>query len=258
MSPYYLVFGLIALASLAVSMGLSRLRRRVSRRGRSVCDINGTTFTLFASLYAFFLGFCVVTLWNVFGQAKAVVADEANALHAAAYFSREFNDSIGFRRALAAYLQSVVDEEWPSMNRRQAMHPRTRALAAQVWEAFRALQPEDRDKVSLYASLGDVLLAASQKRNTRELLLSGNIYPPVWVIIVFGFFGSCLALYSANPEQTSEQLLMEFVTVFTVLSCIYFIYDIDTPFSGVLLVSPEAFANVLDRLREANPVLLGG
>lgn len=257
MNPYVQIFSVIFLVSLAIPALLFLLRRYFSCCGKQVRHISGTTFSLFASLYAFFLGFCVVTLWNAFGVAKNVVAEEANAIHAASYFSREFNDSSGFRSALAGYVQSVIKEEWPEMDRKEVMHAHTHQLALQVWDAFRALRPMDKEDNTLYANLGNVLLEASRQRNARALLLSGNIYPPVWVIIIFGFFGSCLALFCANPDQEGGQLLMEFVVVFTVLSCIYFIYDINSPFSGVLNVSPEAFQNVLDRMCEANPFVTG-
>jgi len=253
MDPYVKVFSVIFLVSLFIPAVLYLLRRFFFRCGRQVRHISGTTFSLFASLYAFFLGFCVATLWNDFGVAKTVVTEEANALHGASCFSREFNDSGGFRKALALYAQSVIDEEWPEMDRNLAMHAHTGQLAKQLWDAFRALRPTNPADNVLYASLGNVLLEASRQRNARALLLNGNIYPPVWVIIVFGFFGSCVALFCANPDQEGGQLLMEFVVVFTVLSCIYFIYDISSPFSGTLNVPPDAFQNILDRMREAAP-----
>ena len=123
MDPYVKVFSVIFLVSLFIPAVLYLLRRFFFRCGRQVRHISGTTFSLFASLYAFFLGFCVATLWNDFGVAKTVVTEEANALHGASCFSREFNDSGGFRKALALYAQSVIDEEWPEMDRNLAMAP---------------------------------------------------------------------------------------------------------------------------------------
>ena len=36
-------------------------------------------------------------------------------------------------------------------------------------------------------------------------------------------------------------LIYEFMVLFLVLSCIYFIYDLDTPFSGLIILKPGAF-----------------
>jgi len=255
MNPYVAVFGVIFLVSLAIPALLYLLRHFFFCCGKKVRHISGTTFSLFASLYAFFLGFYVVSLWNDFGVAKSVVADEANAIHAAHYYSCEFRDSVAFREALGRYARSVMTEEWAVMNRDLTMNPHTHALYLAVWEAFRALRPENKEDNILYVNLGNQLLESSRQRNARQLLLCGNIYPPVWVIIIFGFFGSCLALFCANPDQEGGQLLMEFVVVFTVLSCIYFIYDISSPFSGIMNIPPDAFRTLLVHMRETDPAV---
>jgi len=169
----------------------------------------------------FFLGFCLVTLWNDFGTARTAVANEASAVLAANAFSMQLGHSGPFRQILTAYAHSVVEEEWPDMDAKLTMNGHTHQLVLDVWRAYLTLAPTDKHDNILYANLGNVLLEAARQRNARALLLSGNIYTPVWVVIVFGFFGSVLALLCANPDQEGWQLVMEFVVVFTVLSCIY-------------------------------------
>jgi len=255
MHSYISVFGVIFVASLVVPAMLFSLRRIFFCCGKQVRHISGTTFSLFASLYAFFLGFYVVSLWTDFGLAQKVVADEASAIHAASYFAKEFTTSKLFRQALARYAQSVITDEWSAMDHDSTMSERTHNITLQVWDAYRALRPTDKADNILYINLGNVLLEASRHRNARALLLGDNIYPPMWGIIIFGFFGSCLALFCANPDHDAGQLLMEFVVVFTVLSCIYFIYDISTPFKGLMRVTPDAFQNVLNHMRETDPAV---
>jgi len=257
MNPYIKIFGAIACVSLLVTLGLFALRRRTCRfpSKDTGWELNGSVFSLFASLYAFFLGFCVVTLWNAFGVAKTIVAEEANALQTAGYVSRAFNQAGGFRLALAEYAAAVIQEEWPAMDTKEVMSPQAQLCFNRVWDAYRVLMPMDKADNTLYANLGNVLENASRQRNARTLLLSGNIYPPVWVIILFGFGGVCLGLFCANPGLDKGQALMSFVVLFTVLSCIYFIYDISSPFSGILNIPPDAFVNVLDRMRQLTPSL---
>ena len=250
MNAYLVVFGAIFLISLLIPALLYKLRSGCVRCGLTVRHVSSTTFSLFASLYAFFLGFCLVTLWNDFGTARTAVANEASAVLAANAFSMQLGNSGPFRKTLTAYAHSVVEEEWPDMDAKLTMNGHTHQLVLDVWRAYLTLAPTDKHDNILYANLGNVLLEAARQRNARALLLSGNIYTPVWVVIVFGFFGSVLALLCANPDQEGWQLVMEFVVVFTVLSCIYFIYDISTPFSGLLHVAPDAFTDALSRLQE--------
>ena len=47
-------------------------------------------------------------------------------------------------------------------------------------------------------------------------------------------------LYFINREPTVVSLIYEFMVLFLVLSCIYFIYDLDTPFSGWIILKPDA------------------
>uniref|UniRef100_I2Q2G0 DUF4239 domain-containing protein n=1 Tax=Desulfovibrio sp. U5L TaxID=596152 RepID=I2Q2G0_9BACT len=255
MNPYVQVFGAIGAVSLVLTCGLSLLRRRTCRQGENGWDLNTSVFSLFASLYAFFLGFCVVTLWNAFGVAKTIAAEEANALQTASYLSRAFNQSGGFRQALAAYAAEVVRQEWPAMDVEDAMSGQAQLRFDQIWDAYRVLMPEDKADNTLYANLGTVLENASRQRNARALLLRGNVSPPVWVIIVFGFGGVCLGLFCANPCADKGQAIMSFMVLFTTLSCIYFIFDISSPFSGTLNVPPTAFVNVLERMGQLTPSL---
>jgi hypothetical protein len=257
MNVYITVFGIIFGVSLSLTVGLFMLRRHAfaGGSGQDGWVLHGVIFSFFASLYAFFLGFCVVTLWNAFSVAKNIAADEANALQTASYLSRAFNEAGGFRAALADYVDTVIREEWPRMDERGEMSEEAQLRFNRVWDAFRVLKPLDKNDNTLYANLGTLLEKASQHRNVRALLLSANIYPPIWVIIIFGFMGVCLGLFCADPMQDKGQVLMVFTVLFTVLSCIYFIYDISTPFSGVLNVPPDAFVNVLERMRQLTPSL---
>jgi hypothetical protein len=257
LNPYYIVFGLIGCLSLLLTFGLIALRRRVcpTEAEGAGWELNGAIFSLFASLYAFFLGFCVVTLWSAFGVAKTIVAEEANAVQVASYLSRAFNDAAGFRLALADYAAEVIRDEWAVMDRDETMSPQTQLRFNQVWDSYRVLKPADKADNTLYANLGNVLETASRQRNARALLLSGNLYPPVWVIIIFGFGGVCLGLFCTNPCLDKGQAMMVFVVLFTVLSCIYFVYDLSSPFSGTLTVPPDAFVHVLDRMRQLTPSL---
>jgi hypothetical protein len=75
-----------------------------------------------------------------------------------------------------------------------------------------------------------------------------SFYPPVWVILFFGVVSVTFGLYFINREPTLVSLVYEFMVIFLLLSCIYFIYDLDTPFSGLINVKPEAFQTVYQRM----------
>jgi len=88
------------------------------------------------------------------------------------------------------------------------------------------------------------LSEAGRQRLSRAISTQGNLYSPVWVIIVFGFLAILFGLYFNHFEQNRVRLCFDFMVIFLVLCCIYFIYDIDTPFSGCITVKADIFKQV--------------
>ena len=109
-----------------------------------------------------------------------------------------------------------------------------------IWAKFYELKDDGNKTSELYTNLTE----ASRQRSSRGAMLQGNLYPPVWVILIFGFISVIYGLYFINREPTVVSLIYEFMVIFLVLACVYFIYDIDTPFSGLITVKSEAFQTV--------------
>ena len=215
--------------------------------GKEVPDkeqfLHPSIFTFFTSLYAFFLGFAIVTLWSAFLNAEFIAAREADALLSAHWLSKDLPKSEGFRQALAEYVKSVVEEEWPAMEN-FSMSPQTIRRLSRVWDQLRLIRAEIKGDNELYVAVAGHLSEASRQRLSRALLINGNLYPPVWVIIVFGFLTVVYGLYFFHIRHSVVRVVFDFMVLFVVLSCIYFIYDINTPFSGYVVVKPDVFKQV--------------
>jgi hypothetical protein len=156
-----------------------------------------------------------------------------------------YTDSCGIiqGKALADYVQSVVQDEWITMERGH-MSEKTQERFNNVRDKLHLLKPENKASDGLYIAVAGYLSEASQHRLTRARLLEGNLYPPVWVIIVFGFITIVFGLYYNHIQQTAVRVIFDFMVLFILLSCIYFIYDISTPFSGYVVVKPEVFEKI--------------
>ena len=77
--------------------------------------LHPSVFSFFTTIYAFFLGFAIVTLWSAFLTAQANVTREADSLLVAFRISKTLPNSGTFRQALTDYVKSVVADEWPAM-----------------------------------------------------------------------------------------------------------------------------------------------
>ena len=185
MNTFFKAFSVILLTSAIISGLLVLLRRRFVISEDILKHFQPSIFSFFASLYAFFLGFAIVTLWSAFLTAETNVTKEADNLMVAFRTSKDLQHSEGFRQSLADYVKKVVEEEWPQMQQ-DRMSEEANRLFDQVWEQLHRVKAENKSDNDVYAAIATLLGEASRHRLSRALLIKGNLYPPIWVIIIFG------------------------------------------------------------------------
>jgi hypothetical protein len=233
--------------TLAISGLLIIFRKWLGFSDRFRDRIQSPPFGFFATLYAFFLGFAIVTLWNNFAAVKSNVPQEAYALLSAYRLSQSLPNSENFRKDLQAYVKTVADNEWTSMAN-GSMSDKANHLFDKVWQRFQELKPADKQDNTIYMSIVTNLNDAQRERLARSLALSGNLYQPIWVIIIFGLVAITYSLYFMHPEPNVIQMIFEFMVLFIVLACIYFITDLATPFAGLVKVPPDSFQQVYQEM----------
>jgi hypothetical protein len=242
-TQFLLLFSLIILISVALSGALLLMRRRESGRWRSQEHIQSPLFNFFTTLYAFFIGFAIVTLWSAYLTAKTNVTLEADSLLSIYRTARHLPASQAFRQSVADYVKTVIEVEWGEMEK-GAMSPEADRRLDDIWLKFSGLSGDQAKIDKLYTRLTE----AERQRSSRGTMMQGNLYPPVWVILIFGLISVVYGLYFINRGPTVLSVIYELMIIFMVLSCIYFIYDIDTPFSGLINVKPEAFQAVYQKM----------
>jgi len=239
MKAFIVLFSLIMVIGVGISGALLLMRRKGGGRWRDQEHIQPSLFNFFTTLYAFFIGFAIVTLWSAFLTAKTNVTREADSLMIVYRTAKHLPGSEPFRQALASYVKTVIDVEWGEMEK-GAMSPEAGQRFDDIWSRFYELVSDPNKSGELYANLTE----AGRHRSSRASTLQGNLYPPVWMILMFGFVSVIFGLYFINREPTLVSLIYEFMIIFLVLSCIYFIFDLDTPFSGLITVKPDGFRTV--------------
>jgi hypothetical protein len=243
LNPFIVLFSLITLISVVISGALLLLRRRGGGRWRTQDHIHPSVFSFFTTLYAFFIGFAIVTLWSAFLTAKTNVTREADAIMIVYRTAKNLPGSGAFRQALINYVKAVVEDEWRYMQK-GSMSPVASQEFDDIWSHYYLLKSDPNKSDEIHTNLTE----AGRQRSSRASILQGNLYPPVWVILFFGVVSVTFGLYFINREPTLVSLVYEFMVIFLLLSCIYFIYDLDTPFSGLINVKPEAFQTVYQKM----------
>jgi hypothetical protein len=238
-NPFVILFSLITVASVLISGALLLMRRKGGGRWRGQEHIQSPVFGFFATLYAFVIGFAIVTLWSAFLTAKMNVTREAESMLIVYRTAKHLPGSEPLCQAIASYVKTVIDGEWGEMEK-GIMSPEANRRFEAIWSRYYELKGDSNILEELYANLTE----AGRQRSYRSTMLQSNLYPPVYVILIFGFISLVFSLYFINREPTVVSLIYEFMVIFLVLSCVYFVFDLDTPFSGLIILKPDAFRTV--------------
>ncbi len=229
--------------SLFINVLLILIRRWSGFPERWRGHIQSSLFGFFATIYAFFLGFAIVTLWSNFVTTKFNVTWEAYSLLSSYRLSQALPNSENFRKDLREYVRTVLASEWRDMEE-GFMNDQANRQIETVWNRLQEMKPADKQDNPIFVNIVTNLNEARRQRLARGIALSGNLYQPIWVIIVFGLVTTVYSLYFMHPEPNVIQIIFEFMILFMILACIYFIVDLDTPFSGLISIPPDAFQQV--------------
>jgi len=237
--PFIVLFSLIMVIGVGISGVMLLMRRKGGGRWRDQEHIQPSLFNFFTTLYAFFIGFAIVTLWSAFLTAKTNVTREADSLMIVYRTATHLPGSEPFRQAVASYVKTVINVEWGEMEK-GTMSPEAGQRFDDIWSKFYELVRDPNQSGELYTNITE----AGRHRSSRASTLQGNLYPPVWMILMFGLVSVIFGLYFINREPTLVSQIYEFMVIYMTLACLYFIFDLDTPFSGLITVKSEAFRTV--------------
>ena len=151
--PMWLLALLVIVVPSLVAMGaVWWVRRRVGLDALAANnDVGAALFGFTGTVYAIFLGFTVVLVWQEMGDAEAIVNHEATA------FVSLYNTAQGLpepasdrlQQQLRAYILAVRDDEWETMAHGEASPLAEDSLAA-VWQTLTQIDPSTEGQSSLY------------------------------------------------------------------------------------------------------------
>ncbi|MBF0530157.1 MAG: hypothetical protein HQK55_12980, partial [Deltaproteobacteria bacterium] len=102
--------------TLALSLTVLQLRKRIPHNlDIDQKNLMSTNFSFFTTLYCFFLGFAVVTLWSNFNDTDTTVSNEAMCANNLYRLSDNLPQAGEFKGRLKEYVVSVLNDEWPLM-----------------------------------------------------------------------------------------------------------------------------------------------
>jgi Na+/melibiose symporter-like transporter len=242
---------LVGLPTFLAMLGPVIIRRHISLdRLQTNNEVAGFKFATVGVLYAVLLAFAVVIVWQKFNDAENNAALEAGA--AATIF--RLADGIGasegdaISAATAGYLQSAIEQEWPSMEGERES-PATGAALDDVYSVVVQYVPTNARTQELTSEILHQLDLLTQSRRERLVLASGVVPGVLWVVLFAGAFITVGFTFFFGTKNLRAQTLMTAALAVLIFAGLLIIIAIDHPFAGTVRVDPRPLESVLADFR---------
>ena len=205
-------------------------------------DFAGFIFGGVAALYSVLLAFMVVVGWEGFNSADATTYTEANQLASVYGISRSLPLPQGavIEGLTLKYAHTVIDKEWPLMDKGQSSQE-AQALLFRMRDEVFAFKPQPGRQQALYeqavVSVNDLYAA----RLDRLGAMRKKIPRPLWeVLVIGGVLTLGLGLTFAIQSKIVHIGMVGAYAVLITVSLLL-IMNMQHPFTGQPHVDPEAF-----------------
>jgi hypothetical protein len=170
---------LIGLGTALSMLGPGLVRRYVRlERLTANNEIAGFKYATLGVLYAVFLAFAIIVVWQKFSDAEADVVQEAGAATTIYRLSHGMDEKSGteIRGAVTTYLKVAIADDWPAMDRgvTGASGSARQALDA-IYTALLSSEPAERAGNPVMSELLHQLDVMTQARRARLIAPEGSL-----------------------------------------------------------------------------------
>lgn len=250
--PLWLAGLLLVVIPTAIAMAMILVIRRIAPLEwlRENNEVAGFTFAVVGVLYAVLLAFAVIVVWERYSEAESHVATEAGA---AATLYRLADGmaapaAAGFHGALTTYLESVVGDEWPAMDRGESNVGTTRALD-RLYATALVLQPANQRENVVLLEILTQLNILTEARRARLVATEGIVPGLLWIVLFGGAVVTIGYTFFFGTTNVRAHSLMTGILSVLICSGLLVIVAVDHPFSGDVHISPESIVKVLEDLK---------
>ena len=211
-------------------------------------EVGYAVFLQLGVIFAVLLAFVFNNVWSDYNVASQAIDSECASLHGIAILSDRLPSPA--RNAilddLHAYLTTVLNREWPDMQRRnesQAAGARFQLL----WQTVETVDTGPADN-QIRGQLLSLLAAAHQSRETRLFQMTQGVPGLVWsllIIFVSGLIG-CMLVFAAEASISKAVLVGVFTSSLTL--ALLTVHVLDFPFESALQLPSRDFNETLEKV----------
>ncbi len=241
---------LVVLLVVAAAVGLHLLVQRRSDYGQFARhnEVAGFLLSVVGVMYAVVLGFVVVIVWQRYTATQGYVQDEAaavsNVYRLAAAFPLPQRTVI--RNDLRAYIDDVVRNEWPVMQRGEARG--ASGLLEQVAYDVDVFHPGNAGEADAHVVAMTQLQDLFEARRHRFAQVQPSVPPILWFALISVGLVTLGFTYFFGTENRGAQLLMTGALAGIIAVLFIVILEFDAPFRGSVAVQSGGWTNLAHRL----------
>jgi hypothetical protein len=239
---------LILLLSLAGALGLFFILRRFQLEELFTKEFNfiNVVARIVGTIFGLFLAFTIILGWGRYTEARRTVFTEVTCLSLMWRDAAVFPPDVGnrLRQNLTAYAQSVIQDEWPAMLSDQPSSL-TRQRYQELWDLYAAYTPATPQQRIFYRKSIDKLNELGASRRLRLLFCQTTFITPLVVFLLFGGAVMVGLSYCFPIKSLWFHVLLIGVVTVIIVGSIFLAYEMQNPFSGYILLEPDAFQELL-------------
>lgn len=232
--------------------GLAATRRRLHKDTEAYNELVGFVYAVVGVIYAVLLALSAVSVWEDYGDAERIVANEANAV------SDLYRNLDGYpqpeQTALRSYLRDyakvVIEEEWPAM-RHGRVSTASDPIVDRMVSAWVVFEPRTEGQKILHGQTLTQLDGFLDDRRDRRETITKGMKPVMWVVLLVGAVITIAFMFLFQTDRKLAHLLMTAGLSTLIGLVIYWLVTMDRPLMGHTAVPDHRFEAVLrtmDRL----------
>jgi hypothetical protein len=246
----FLALALICLGSVLFALvGIALVRRVVSRGvGEGHNDVSAAIFGVGGVIYAVFLAFLVIIIWEKHEDARANVAEEASMLGTLYRGSTALEPQAGahLRMLIRRYTRAVIIDEWPVQARTGGAAESARAAGLDLFRLFRSTTPDAREgDHSINETLLGLIVQIQSDRNKRSLQAQDSVPPVMWVVAIISGLLVIVMSFFLYVDRSWPHVVMSSMLAAMIAMLLFVIFIFEKPFGGLMPMQPDAFTHSL-------------
>ena len=233
----------------ATGLGILLVRRVIHHKvAEGHNDVLVPIFLTTGTIYAVFLAFIVVAVWEDYGVAHTNIADEASALTTIYRASTGMDKATGdeLRGLVREYTEAVVKEEWKIQAETGGASNTARTAGLNMYRLFGHLEPAVRQSdTAIDQAIIGLINQVQADRNRRTLQAAESVSPVIWLAVIGGGAAVVMMSFFLYMDRAWPQVIVASTMSLLIALLLSITYLLSHPFNGPMALEPEPFEHSL-------------